>query len=227
MAGQWNSGKSFSFGWATPYLQEAEKWLPIYWPNYEYETRQPPFLPFTLPIPPNGYGGLPWWKNPDKATWPYSEIPWAPKVFGALSARKVIMRSKNPDPAGELKSHPPFGTMKVDTPTDRPHSIGTLRIQMRPEVWLDITPPPRLWAQGKLEEALRQMSRTRPIKLHTEDGSITIKSIVSAPWLQHDAEFKERKEALRATREERAAEVLAAEIVRTGGQSQPSKDLFT
>jgi hypothetical protein len=213
--------------WSTPYLQEIEKWLPIYWPPYEYETRQPPFQPFTLPIPPNGYSQLPWWKNPDKSTWPYDTIPWNQKVFGAISARKVMMWSKYPNPPGELQNPPPFGTVKYDTTINRPHSIGTLRVMMRPEVWLDISPPPRLWDQEKLKVALQEMSRKRPIKLRTADGSsITIKSIVSAPWNQHKNDIQERRASIKDKREAEHQELLAKEIARTKGEPQPSKDLF-
>jgi hypothetical protein len=139
--------------------------------------RQPPFQPITLPVPPEGVV-VGWWKNPDKTTWPYQPVPWELKIFGAFSARKVMM-SEN------LQSTPPSGIHKVNTPTHHPHAIGTIKIHMRPPVWLDISPHPSLWAEGKLTEALRIMSQRRPIKLQTETGSITIKSIRSANWMQH------------------------------------------
>jgi hypothetical protein len=127
----------------------------------------------------------PWWLYP-KDQWPYETIPWGDKIFGAFSARKIMMYSKNPDPPGELQSHPPFGTIKVTTPTQpSPNALTPIKIHMRPEIWLDTTPPPYMWEKAKLEEALRVMSRTRPIRLRTESGSITIKAIRSAPWNQH------------------------------------------
>jgi hypothetical protein len=209
--------------WSTPYLQEIEKWLPIYWPPYNWQIRDGS-LPFQHAPIPDGFLA-PWWLY-DKSQWPYAEIPWNQKVFGAISARKVMMWSKYPNPPGELQNPPPFGTVKYDTTINRPHSIGTLRVMMRPEVWLDISPPPRLWAEGKLNEALRIMSRTRPIKLQTDTGSITIKSIVSAPWNQHNKEYQERRAAMKAKREAEHQELLAKEIARTKGEPQPSKDLF-
>jgi hypothetical protein len=215
--------------WSTPYLQEVEKWLPIYWPPYSWQIRDSSHPMQHAPMP---YGFLaPWWLH-DKSQWPYETIPWNQKVFGAISARKVWMWSKNPDPPGELKSSPPFGTMKVDTPTDRPHSIGTLRIQMRPEVWLQINPLPALWGEGKLQAALQEMSRKRPIRLQTEDGSsITIKSIVSAPWNQHKNDIQERRAAMKAKKEAEHQKQLAAEIERTESdfkpKPKPKPDLFT
>jgi hypothetical protein len=85
----------------------------------------------------------------------------------------------------DLQSISSFGLIKHYTPTDHPHAIGAIKIHMRPEVWLDISPHPSLWAEGKLNEALRIMSQKRPIKLHTENGSITIKSMRSMNWTQH------------------------------------------
>jgi hypothetical protein len=216
--------------WSVPYYQEVEKWLPIYWPPYNWQIRDSSYPPQHAPMP---YGFIaPWWLH-DKSQWPYETIPWNQKVFGAISARKVWMWSKNPDPPGELKSSPPFGTMKYDTPTDRPHSIGTLRIQMRPEVYLSINPLPSLWDQAKLEEALRVMSRTRPIKLQTADGSsITIKKIQSAPWNAPKTGYREMKAerdaAMKAKREAERQEQLAAEIARNkDARREPSTDLFS
>jgi hypothetical protein len=225
MTGMWDSGKSFSSGWSTPYFQEVEKWLPIYWPPYYWQVRDSSYPPQHAPMP---YGFLaPWWLH-DKSQWPYEVIPWNQKVFGAISARKIWMWSKYPNPPGELKSSPPFGTMKVDTPTDRPHSIGTLRIQMRPEVWLEINPLPSLWDQAKLENALRIMSRIRPIKLQTADGgSITIKKIEAAPWNQYNKEYQERRAEMKAKREAEHQEMLAKEIASYDSKQKPSVDLFS
>jgi hypothetical protein len=174
--------------WGPSYWLPTEKWMPIYWPNYDYETRQPPFQPFTLPVPPNGdYSNLPWWKNPDKTTWPYQPVPWEPKILGAFSARKVTMWPEN------LVKYPPFGNIKVKTPTDHPHSIGSIKVHMPPKPWLDISPHPSLWAEEKLKGALQEMSRKRPIKLITDEGSITIKAIRSANWSRPKEDIKGRR----------------------------------
>ena len=150
-----------------------------------------------LPTPPNGdYSVWPWWLNPDKSTWPYQPVPWAQKTFGAFSARKVTMWPE------DLVNYPPFGNIKVKTPTDHPHSIGSIKVHMPPKPWLDITPHPSLWAEGKLEEAMRQMSRKRSIKLVTDEGSITIKSMRHANWSKYQPK-------------------------KVQPQPQPSKDLFS
>jgi hypothetical protein len=126
---------------------------------------------------PEGFNA-PWWLYP-KDQWPY-QAPWGQKTLGAFSARRVMMWPEN------LQNYPPFGNIKVKTPTQpSPNALTPIRVHMRPEVWLDVSPHPSLWAKGKLEDALRTMSRTRPIRLKTEDGSITIKAIRSASWNQH------------------------------------------
>jgi hypothetical protein len=162
--------------WQMSYWLPAEKWMPIYWPPYPWQIRDLS-QPMQLPEPPLEGGPWPWWLYP-KSQWPV-QAPWEPKVFGAFSARKVVMHPEN------LHHWPPFGVIKVKTPTDHPHRIGTIKVHMPPPMWLDITPHPSLWAEAKLTEALRVMSRTRPIKLITDEGSITIKSMRSANWTQH------------------------------------------
>ena len=207
--------------WGPSYLLPAEYSVQAKWPPYSSDVHfggNWMVVGYDGPIPPVNYNGPYWFLPSDQ--WP--PIEKDPKVFGAISARKIHMYSKNPDPPGELQSHPPFGTFKFDTPTDRPHSIGTLKIYMRQHAWLEINPLASLWKQVKLKAALQEMSRKRPIRLRTEYGTITIKAIRSAAWSQHDAEFKQRKEAMKA-REERAAELLAAQNAKTNEQSQPSK----
>jgi len=167
--------------WQTSYWLGAEKWFPIYWPPYKWQIVQLPNIGLA-PIP-EGFPA-PWWLYP-KNEWPFEEVPWEPKVFGAFSARKVTMWIKDPN-YSDLKNYPPFGTMKIPTAgIHHPHSIGTIKVHMKPDNWLDITPHPSLWAKGQLENALRVMSRTRPIRLQTEDGTITIKSMRHANWHQY------------------------------------------
>jgi hypothetical protein len=162
--------------WEISYWLLAEKWLPPYWPPHEWQIRDGSIPMQHAPIP-EGFAA-PWWLYP-KSQWPYDTIPWEPKIFGAFHARKVMMNPEN------VQSFPPFGIHKVKTPTHHPHSIGSVKIHMRPPVWLDISPHPSLWAEAKLYEALRIMSQKRPIKLQMGSGSITIKSIRSANWRQH------------------------------------------
>jgi hypothetical protein len=162
--------------WATSYLLPAEKWFPIYWPPYNWQIVQLPNIGLA-PVPAEGT--WPWWLYP-KSEWPYENIPWESKVPGAFSARRVTMWPEN------LVNYPPFGTIKIKTPTQPSvNALTPIKVHMQPEVWLDVSPHPSLWERGKLEDALREMSRKRPIRLKTEDGSITIKAIRSAPWNQH------------------------------------------
>jgi hypothetical protein len=97
----------------------------------------------------------------------------------------------------DLVSYPPFGTVKVNTRPDGiwgvTKSVATIKVHMLPDVWLDITPHHSLWDQEKLSATLQQMSRRRPITLHTPDGSITIKSMRSANWKQPKADMKGNK----------------------------------
>jgi hypothetical protein len=97
--------------WAVSYWLPTEKWMPNYWPPYSWQIRDSSY-PMQLPTPPNGdYSVWPWWLNPDKSTWPYQPVPWAKKTFGAFSARKVTTWPE------DLVNYPPFGNIKVKTPT--------------------------------------------------------------------------------------------------------------
>lgn len=155
--------------WQMPYLLEAQKWLPPYWPPYSWQV-------VGSSGPPEGFL-LPWWLE-DKSNWPYP-APWEPKVLGAFTARRVKMWPE------DLQNCPPFGNVKVKTPTTRPHSIGSIKVHTPRYDWLDVSPHPSLWAAGKFEETLRRISRTRPVKIITDSGTITLKSIRSANWNQH------------------------------------------
>lgn len=123
--------------------------------------------------------------------------------MGAFTARKVIMREDIGAPVDDGPPQPwpspniwptvtypqPAGIAHVNTRPDGVYgvtkSVATMKVHMRPLPWLDITPHPSLWAQGKLEAALREMTRTRPVKLATPDGTITLKAMRSANWRQH------------------------------------------
>jgi hypothetical protein len=157
--------------WKTPHWLEAgEPWLPPRWPPYSWQS-----VPYPS-TPPEGR--WPWWLYP-KSEWPYQPVPWEPKILGAFTARKVMMWE-------DLVHFPPFGPIKVKTPTqESPNALTPIKVHMRPLVWLDVSPHPSLWAKGQLEIALREMSRTRPIRLKTEAGSITIKSMRSMNWKQY------------------------------------------
>jgi len=95
----------------------------------------------------------------------------------------------------------PAGLMHVNTRPDRPGPglgpkvpIGTMKVHMRPTEWLEVTPHPSEWAAGKFQEAMRVMSRRRPIRIINEDGSsITLKGVRSAPWTQHKKEYDKLK----------------------------------
>jgi hypothetical protein len=182
--------------WPISYLLPAEKWFPIYWPPYPWQVRDLS-QPMQLPPIPEGFLA-PWWLH-DKSQWPYDKIPWEPKVLGAFSARRVTMWSKDPQEYTNLKNPPSFGTIKVKTPIDHPHSIGTIKVHMPPPVWLDISPHPSLWAEAKLHEALRIMSRTRPIRMQTEDGTITIKAMRHENWVRAAKAAKERRKPMTET----------------------------
>ena len=170
--------------WAVSYWLPTEKWMPNYWPPYSWQIRDSSY-PMQLPTPPNGdYSVWPWWLNPNKSTWPYQPVPWEPKILGAFSARKVMMWSKDPNEYSTLVNPPPFGTIKVKTPSDysgiwpgMQASFMNIKVHMTPKPWLDISPHPSEWVEEKLKAALQEMSRKRPIKLITPEGSITIKSM--------------------------------------------------
>ena len=222
----------------------AEPWLPIRAPNYWFDTRQPPYQPFVRqPIPEGETVG--WWRQPDKSTWPYQPVPWGYKASGVFPPRKVKMRENIGAPVNDGPSKPwpspdiwptvkypqPAGLAHVNTRPDGwrgvNKSVHTIKVRMLPDVWLEVTPHPSVWAEAKLEEALRQMTRKRPLKLQTEDGSITIKAIRHPNWSQAAKARKEYHAAMKARREERNMEMLAQEIVRTKGQPKPHVDLFS
>jgi hypothetical protein len=183
--------------WATSYLLPAEYSVQAKWPPYSSDTHfggNWMVVGYDGPKPPADFNG-PWWFYPE-SEWPviYKE----PKVFGAFSARRVTMWPEN------LQNYPPFGNVKVKTPS-RPktgaHQLASVKVHMRDTAWLEVTPPPSVWAAGRFEEAMRQMSRKRPIKLITDEGTITIKSIRHPNWGLKEREAKEYRAAIKAKRE--------------------------
>lgn len=152
------------------------------------------------PGPPEG-ATIPWWLEPPQ-NWPYP-VPWEPKVFGAFPAMQIKMRedigAPITDPPGPWPSgvtYPPFGFIKVNTPAypkTGAHQLASVKVHMRPIDWLDVTPHPSVWAQGQFEEALRQMARIRPVKVVTESGTITLKSIRSANWYRPKEDIRGRR----------------------------------
>ena len=234
---------SWGSGW-----YPAEEWPASKWPPYDREPT-PWQLKGSPPPPPDAV--IPWWldtSNPsilsDKSTWPYQPVPWGYNVLGSFSPRKIKMREDIGAPIGDVpvtdppnpwpsdvKYPQPAGLAQVNTRPD--YAWGTkkvpltaINVRMLPDVWLEITPHPSVWAQGKLEAALQKMSQIRPIRLQTEDGSITIKSMRSANWGYKAKEYRELRAAQKARREERHREMLAAEIARTKGEPKPHVDLF-
>jgi hypothetical protein len=221
----------------------AEKWFPASWPPYEWQVIQsPPTLPIEPPSPPTEGGPWPWWLYP-KDQWPYQPVPWEPKVFGAFTARKVKMREDIGAPVndGPPKPWPPYNiwpTVKYPQPAGLAHvntrrdgtygftkSVSTIKVHMRPDVWLEYTPHKSEWAAAKLSAALTELSRKRPLKLITEDGSsITIRSIRHPNWHKHRAEYQARE----AKRKENLKAKLAEKIAAYDGKPQPTgKDLFS
>ena len=214
--------------WDSPSTWHFYKWIPDYWPPEPWQT-------VGNSGPPEG-ATIPWWLEP-KSQWPYP-APWEMKVLGAFPAMWFKMRedigAPVTDPPGPWPSTPTFpkpaGLMRVKTPAYAPGTkipIGSIKVHMRPLDWLDVSPHPSLWAQGKFEEALRVMSQRRPVRIVTEEGSITLKSIRSANWNQHQKDYKEYRAAVKAKRENEHKERLAAEIVKTRGEPKLSVDLFT
>jgi hypothetical protein len=187
--------------WESPTTWHFYKWPPNYWPPEPWQT-------VGSNGPPPGEV-IPWWLE-DKSNWPYV-APWEPKVFGAISPFWFKMREDIGAPVNDGPSKPwppaniwptvtfpkPAGLTHVNTRPDgvlgATKSVPTIKVHMPPTSWLEVTPHPSAWAQGKYEEAIRVMSRKRPIRIVSEDGSsITLKSIRSANWMQHQADMKHK-----------------------------------
>ena len=85
--------------WPFEYFQTRPKWLPLYWPNQEWQVISSPPAFDELgnrmaPRPPEG-AVVPWWLV-DKEDWPIQE-PWEPmepEVLCAWQASKLSRRPK-------------------------------------------------------------------------------------------------------------------------------------
>ena len=153
---------------------------------------------------PTNDGTWPWWKLP-KDQWPY-RAPWGIKVFGTFQHARVQM------PENFSHHYPPLGVWKVNTPTKNKtgaHQLSSIKVNMPPEEWLAVTPHPSQWQQSKFEEAIRQMSRVRPVTIVTEDGSITLKSVRSPNWNKYQNEIKARRIQMATERQEKTKKLLA------------------
>jgi hypothetical protein len=130
-------------------------------------------------------------------------------VFGAFPAMWFRMRENIgapvTDPPGPWPPQniwptvtfpKPGGLTHVNTRPDQSgtKSVSTIKIHTLPDQWLEVTPHPSEWAVGKYEEALRIMSRKRPIRIVNEDGSsITLKAIRHENWVRAEKAAKERR----------------------------------
>jgi hypothetical protein len=186
--------------WDAPTTLHFYKWLPIYYPNDPWE------VVGSSGPPPDAI--VPWWKQP-KDQWPYL-APWELKVMGAFSPFWFRMREdigapvtgNDPQPwppqnIWPAVKYPPFGLTKVNTRPDQSgtKSVSTIKVHMRPTEWLEVTPHPSEWATGKFQEAMRVMSRKRPIRIVNEDGSsMTLKAIRHDNWARAAKAAQERKE---------------------------------
>jgi hypothetical protein len=198
--------------WDSPSIPHFYKPITAYYPNDPWDVITYDAWGKRIdPIIPEG-AVIPWWRQP-KDQWPYIS-PWEPKIFGAFPPFWFKMRedigAPVTDPPGPWPSPEiwptvtfpkPAGLMHVNTRPDRPGPglgpkvpIGTMKVHMRPTEWLEVTPHPSEWAAGKFQEAMRVMSRRRPIRIINEDGSsITLKGVRSAPWTQHKKEYDKLK----------------------------------
>jgi hypothetical protein len=187
--------------WPIKYLLPAVKWFPLYWPNETWEV---------VVLGPNGpYKGtppdgaiIPWWKLP-KSQWPI-EAPWEPKIYGAWPASKISMMD-------DLVNDPPFGLIKLKMPGE-PSTSGNqiawmnMKIHTRPD-------------------GIEYYNRMK-ITTNTNAFGETKFYLIDENWEEAEYNAKEFRAAIKRRRQEQFREMIAAEIVRTKGQSQPSKDLF-
>jgi hypothetical protein len=132
------------------------------------------------------------------------------RIFGAFPAMWFKMREDIGAPVNDGPSKPwppaniyptvtfpkPAGLTHVNTRPDQTgtKSVSTIKVHMLPDQWLEVTPHPSEWAAGKYEEALRIMSRKRPIIIVNEDGSsITLKAIRRDNWSRAAKAAQERR----------------------------------
>jgi hypothetical protein len=206
--------------WPIKYLMPAEKWLPLFWPNEEWEVISfPPAFDEQgnrlAPKPPEGAIG-PWWKMLPKDQWPV-EAPWEGKVFGAWPASQITMSEDLPPsiwPGGHRA--PPFGFIKIKMPGDAAISgdqtpkgnqipFNHMRIHMRP----DLGPIHHM-------KILTRVDAFGETKFYMIDKN----------WDQQEYNYREYRAALKARRQERFMQMLAAEIEKNNGRRKPRVDLF-
>src|SRR3984957_6781271 len=203
--------------WPIKYLMPAEKWLPLYWPNEEWEVISfPPAFDNNgnrvAAKPPDG-AIIPWWKMP-KDQWPI-EAPWAGKVFGAWPASQITMSEDLPPsiwPGGHRA--PPFGFIKLKMP-------GT------PDVSGYQGPKGNQIPFVNMKIHMRWISPDE-MKVKTAITPLGLRYYFqSEGWSQYEFDFKTFQSALRMKRRRRVQQMLAQEIARTRGQPKPTKDLLS
>jgi hypothetical protein len=147
-----------------------------------------------------------------KSEWPI-EAPWEGKVFGAWPGNKVLMSEDLPPsiwPGGHRT--PPFGwtgppEISGDQgPKGNSIPFTHMKMHMRPEI-------------GPITH-MKIMTR---INAYGE----TKFYLIDKNWDQHEYDHKIYRKAMKEKREARVMAMLAAEIARTGGKPQPSRDLFS
>jgi hypothetical protein len=166
------------------------------------------------PLPPPGQPVY-WWLLP-KETWPYSEdMPWEEKILGAWPASQITMPEDlhNIWP-GKQRSHPPFGFIKLKMP-------GT------PDISGDQGPKGYQIPFVNMKMHMRWISPDE-MKVKTAITPLGPRYYFQAKgWEQHESDYKEFRRAMRARRRARVQQMIAEEIVRTGGKPKPTKDLFS
>jgi hypothetical protein len=227
--------------WAMSYWLEAYKYWVPYWPPNEQDviTEQPgPNNPTPnhrlRPTNPSDPG--PWtWGN-------YWQYEYEPKVLGAFSSRRVQMWPE------DLVNYPPFGNVKVSTPSQGPGSYMGVNIYDGPTP-IYLTPRLPLW------KAKQKLNRGETIDFTADDRQWFKKQYALTPvyvtppenpwgprirkvapnWLNHtepisaddvrrfiNDDMREVKTQLDKARHKRWGEKLPQRA-----KKQPSKDLFS
>lgn len=197
-------GLKDSAGWFNPwpvkYLLPAAKWFPIYWPNADWKVVPFPPTPGVGPVPPDG-AILQWWDLP-KDQWPVA-APWEPKVFGAWPASQISTSE-------DLVNHPPFGFISLKVPGQLITSGNEI-----PFVNFQIHTRP---------DGLEYFNRMKIMSRQTPMGQKFY--LIDENWEFAEYNYREYRKAIKAKRQERFCEMIAAEIMRRRGKLQPTKDLF-
>jgi hypothetical protein len=146
-----------------------------------------------------------------KSEWPI-EAPWAQKWFGAWRASKVSM-SEDLKPSIWPGGHraPPWGFIKLAMPGEPAQKGNQIlfnhwRIHMRPEL-------------GPIHH----------MKIMTQVNALgeTKFYLINKNWEEAEYDAQEYRKALKRMKKEKFMQQFAEEIIRTRGQPQPSRDLFT